>query len=618
MKTKEYKKGFIKANFKENIDLQLYMLFYGGGKESLACFVKEKYPKGMTIEKGEKITQEEMISLIFEMTEEGTFFEKDRSKEEILRLHPKSLLSIKDTDWTPELITPVMVHRPEMFVPYCKDHPEFQPILLSHVKYLSKETRSFFLNLTEEDLTEVLQNNPALLKELPEDKYTKKIVYDYLQKMVKDNRSEIIDYQCKIPEQFRDKIFYQAYCMVDGYNYCKIPEEMKDTVIGWKLIHYSIEHQKSYIGFYHMMSALPKKFLTEEICQILCMKHFCCIEFVPEKFKTEEFFQVLIDNGQYSCFDPKMTDKQIISCLEHNGKMSLNHEVSIINKFRSKELDIAIARYETRACEKIPSKRWNEELAAAHMENHGYNIDKIPKQLITEDLCVMAYKGHPYATMRYIPDEFKTDSFYRRIVEETNFYPCDVPEKYLTEDLIIDYLERNTYSSMDYIPKAFHTERVLKRYSELHITRYVYPEESYTRQAMQECCYDREKIVVFKKCMVQPKDICMELIQKAASAIDSIHEPTREMWNLSIKYFPENILKAPDWYFEEVPEIADHEDEDFGENVEISQEEISQEEISQEEIPQEVKKIPKLKRNKKAEPGAEWGEQLSIFDAFDF
>lgn len=91
--------------------------------------------------------------------------------------------------------------------------------------------------LSDDELLEVLCANSDGLSNVPAERWNKELLYHYLEHCVRNYKDTgFMDYMAKLPEELKDKVYYQCCCMTGGFYYSKIPEEMKKTVISWKLV----------------------------------------------------------------------------------------------------------------------------------------------------------------------------------------------------------------------------------------------------------------------------------------------------------------------------------------------------------------------------------------------
>lgn len=422
--------------------------------------------------------------------------------------------------------------------------------------YLIPKNCKYFQRFSSDELLDLIYANPFSLQSIPDNLITEQHIYHYLRLMITDGRDEYIDQYVKIPMRFRDQNFYESYCIVNGYNYLLIPPEKFDTYVSEKLIRYTIATQKSYVGFLHLAHALSIRNyqVPEDIWLQLCYHHFACMDYVPKELKTEQFFKQLMamEGFHFTMCEPEMTDEQIITCLKNSRHID-SDKIKKARKTWTPEFLEAIAANCMYPLKIIPPKCVTLDLIKIGLKNERHYLSDIPEKYFSKELCIYAYIHHPFRTMEVIPDEFKTPDFYEEIIKHGKFYPKDIPNEYLTEEILVQYVSSQVCYALDDIPDPWKTtQTVIKSFSDYHIDRYVYPDEEHCERA----CERAEKIskraleYVLSNCEIQPSRYVWEVIGNSRSGIHAIKNPTREMWQASIREFPENILEAPDWFLQ--------------------------------------------------------------------
>ena len=440
--------------------------------------------------------------------------------------------------------------------------------------YMIPKNMECFRKFSEDELLHLLEINPFSLNSIPEERMTDKLVWKYLTLMIQEKRDEYIDQHVHIPERFRTKSFYESYCIVNGYNYLLIPEEKFTAYVSEPLIQTSICIQQSFIGFYHIAHTLSiRKYpVSEDIWLQLCYHHFACIDFIPEGFKTEEFFDKLLamPGFHFNIAEPEMNDKQLALCIEKGNYIDPD-KIKKARKIFSPILLNAIAENCPSPLKIIPPKMVTQDLIKKGLKNHKHYLSDIPKEYLTEELCVYAYICHPFRTMESVPDDFKTPYFYQEITKHSGFYPKDIPDEYLTDTLIKQYVKGPICTSINEIPDRWKNDKnILKIFSDYHPDRYIYPDMEHCEKACKAAA--AESIFCLRytlsKCEIQPECYVWDVIRASYTGIFVIKEPTKKMWEESIHLFPQNILEAPEWYFiDDLTDTHANEDNDSAKRI---------------------------------------------------
>lgn len=440
------------------------------------------------------------------------------------------------------------------------------PVLLENYKdgYYD-EMGEIIDTLSDSELTNYLIINPKLAVLIKEERWTQEMVTEYLRKMVHDNRKELIDdylYRIRIPEKFRDKTYYRSYCMVDGYNYSKIPEEKRDEYIIPKLIRYTLDNGTSYVGTLWMFQYLPENLKTEELCLECCLKHFACVAYLPKKFHTVEFYKKLISEGQYSFLDEAdsdvLTEDIIIEVINNSYK---SHVPSIPKKLMTQKVAMALAGHPRALEVKIPKKFLTKEWYEEHARLTG-NLAVVPKQHLTEELCIAAAKANYWSANSSIPDELRTENFWKEITESMSFrHLSDVPEEYYSDDLFVRYGKR-TVDVMKELPEQYYSEELFLRFireissselglAELYSNILKASDSKVVEEEVLKMLRDNKiensywRLCVAKAFKQAPRELIEEFVTTREDAI-YLNGLTKEDIERHLEIFPESVLYIPD------------------------------------------------------------------------
>lgn len=411
-----------------------------------------------------------------------------------------------------------------------------------------------FRDFTTDEIIEIVKEKPASMSGIPTELITGNIVYSFLEAMVKQNLPYLYGAFCNIPDEFKDKIYWQSMCMVNGYNYSGIPDEKKEEYISSKLIHYTLDNQNSFIGTMWLYEYIPEKFKTEEISIKCIRKHFGCVNYLPASLNNEAFLEKLVMDES-----------------ENGGQFSWVQYIDMKNV--SKELfRKLITKYHlTRIPEKVPASYINDEVAIVIAENTNNDIPKvamtdrffdamaekglagrIPENKMTEERALKLAESRKYKVLEKIPGKFKTKEFMDKVLNEKLYrYIKDIND-YLTEEIVIEAIQNGMVTRFDEIPKEFQSKRTAEALVEKNVKWIEIPPEYQTEKIcacmLSKCDSSKyEWMYCLKHCSYPPKSDIDKALELFSEAID-LPGLTREQIDRSLEKFPMNILKVPEWY----------------------------------------------------------------------
>ena len=196
---------------------------YKNNKEMNMCYLTGFPMQFNALEIGDiKLSKKEVKDIFTDLIDRGYLY-KNITVEDLLHVDGRLIQYIKEPTSDQQLIA---LHN-------------HIPNTIRLIKNLSTEAKQYILENSEhgewewiaeycdDAIISLLNINPDVAMLIPEEKWTQEMVYEYLKKMVHDNRSELIDdyqHRVKIPKELRDKIYYRAYCMVEGFYFSFIGE----------------------------------------------------------------------------------------------------------------------------------------------------------------------------------------------------------------------------------------------------------------------------------------------------------------------------------------------------------------------------------------------------------
>lgn len=412
----------------------------------------------------------------------------------------------------------------------------------------------------------LLNTNPEIALLIPEDKWTQEMVYAYLEKMVHDNRPELIDdyqHRVRIPEALRDKIYYRAYCMVNGYNFSKIPKEY----INEKIIDYCMDHETSFIGTLWMYQNIPDEFKTLERSIKCCVKHFGCVESLPANLMNDWFCNALMDAGQYNISLTLLEhcSEDTILRMLNEGNTS-GRSVEIPKKKMTQEIAIAIAPCYN-ALELVPKKYQTKEFWENRIAKIANGISQIKD--LTDEMLIRAARINIRVVISEIPSDKLSEFFWKTVAEEILFqniksFPKEYSQ-YLTQDVICKHVINRPWEleNLDEKQRHFITDECLLKCLEENPRHWSavlkFRENKVIRDKLMEIAESEYQrfYMASKFSYVEPDIIEMYLeIQPETITFKGI---SKEQIKRSISCFPENILLYPEIFNEAEKTDVEHE-----------------------------------------------------------
>lgn len=86
--------------------------------------------------------------------------------------------------------------------------------------------------------------------------------------------------------------------------------------------------------------------------------------------------------------------------------------------------------------------KWCYQDQLAHIKVSGQDIKFVPKELITDELCMAAVEQSSWA-LGYVPDEFKTQAMCLSAVTRNGWAMRDVPIRHNTQEIVLTALREN-------------------------------------------------------------------------------------------------------------------------------------------------------------------------------
>lgn len=424
-------------------------------------------------------------------------------------------------------------------------------------EYVTTYLHNYMDLLNDEQLTEILLRTRDAVNIIPSDRWTKDMLYKYLEHHVRSNIPCQIDYSCKIPNELKDKVYWRSLCMLSGYWYSQIPNEKKEEIIIPKLIQATIdfwdrnEGKTTYNGLGWMLESLPEKYITEELQVEVCRRYPPAVKTVLKqsngKVLKEEFLDKIAAYGNYDFLDWPEDKYLPQKYLDIKNKQFIRSRWGNKEAFCSKEHSL---------------EEWTE-----YIKHHGEAIDCVPQKYISKELCIEAMRSNGFAALAKIPDLYKTKDFWETVIKERTYYrPVRVPEEYLTKEEVIEFCKAKKLRDDRDLPEKFKTEEVL-----LHLVsgENIFIERKYQTQAiidssLEKAKTEQSKVFILSKSKKEfwRKEMIDKLCCEYAGTIQLKDNLTKEQIDLCVKSFPQNILSAPQWYREQLRNQSELSNED--------------------------------------------------------
>lgn len=527
---------------------------------SIEATIKRKDGSSST-EESIKASAKDVIPVIEALVKSGRYFSKNHDYQtlgDVVVKESQSLNMIPDDFITEELVDyaieskkylnirdiPSKFMTARRFVTICKKDRSAVNWLFQYVDILS-----------DEELLEVLCANSDGLSNVPAERWNKELLYHYLEYCVRNYKDTgFMDYMVKLPEELKDKVYYQCCCMTGGFYYSKIPEEMKKTVISWKLVTETIRRwdiaqeegiHMSYNGLGWMLQFLPIEFKTKEVCIEVCKRYPYAIEHVPNKIIEDDSFWAELLRNEYFAPLLQLEKKQV----KHLSKkyLELKKEVNVVD-------EIGRGTFKPKS----------EEEWKLLLNRHGEKILDIPENFLSAEMLLIAMRSNSYVVEKNtdVIDKLSEPDkklFWNMVVKERLFTkPISVPSQYISKEVICDWVKgKYCYDAKD-IPKVYHTEDVLLELAKAHPDRFTYDYDIQTQKLIDTIMSLAEKdickAIYLKK--VRPdlrrKSLIDELCLTVPREMLSLDSISKEQIDVILSHSPDLIVDAPMWYIREL------------------------------------------------------------------
>ena len=544
-------------------------LLYLTGRENKIQFhgLKENLPSGEISLTAKEVKRE------FEQAISNKELFSDCSKERLCKLIMKNanfILEIENPDEDMQLAA--VKHNPWIISKI--NNPAHAAIIATliarsyeavNLGYGRQDDEHFrLLNVSE--IKSIIEVNPASMSGIPEDLITGDLVYTFLEQLVKQNKSYLHGAFSNIPEHFKDKMFWQCLCMVNGYNIVGIRPELREMYISEKLVHYTLEHSASYVGVLWLYQYIPDKLKTKDISMKCINIHPYCIEHLPDVLKNDTFY----------------AEMAVYSSDHGNNFAWFEHiDISTISKQTFSEI---ILRYPvTRYPEHIPASYFTRDNAIQMGTNTAISIPhsvidstfydamakegiitRIPDSELSEYRISLLLESGNKRIITHIPDHIKTPELMNKVIAEGLYNNLNSIADFLTEDIVIDAINKGIVTRFDEIPAEYQNVKTAAALAKTDSKYIIIPRMYQTEEICRDMLKHKddstyEWMYTLLQCSYPPSEAVDHALSSFPAAID-IKGLSSSQIDKSIMSFPMNILKAPEWYVKKERNLEEHRD----------------------------------------------------------
>lgn len=321
-----------------------------------------------------------------------------------------------------------------------------------HLGYMQTDFEEFCM-LGEEDIIEIVSETPAAMSGVPEKCCTKKIVYAFLEAMVKKNKPYLMSGFKNIPEIFRDRTFYLCFLMVHGYNLSLIPKEEVPQYISNNLIN-RVLSQSPWISPLWFYQYLPDQWKTASISIRFILSHPNCIVYLPSYLKDESFYEELLEessktgNFAWCCHIEEKISKSLFDKMVAAGVTEFPEKIP-----KSYFDELTYLKLLDKVAIKVPAGACTKKIAQKLAEQ-GL-LEEIPKTMLTEDMIIEAFRKKKRNQISKLDPSLLTDNVIQRVWNEGLFTSLnDLPASYQTRECALDAIRRKIVTRITDIPRS--------------------------------------------------------------------------------------------------------------------------------------------------------------------
>lgn len=474
---KQEKEAMVKRLYASNSEFQTYCIAHDFSKEKAADYVAKQ--KAIEINHDdlkanvtyvESVSTKEQVEIIQKYLT-PSFFYKEYTLDELIEQNARNILPILEVA-SEELILKALNSKDNYLYILLPEEYRTHEVIKKQILFAETTMRNHADAFTDEELKEIISQNPRTYCYVPKERVTKDLVYTFLENSIKKNVA--VDYQDErvTPDELKDRVFWQGMCMASPYYLSKCPKEyinakLRDYCMDKIMNHMS---KSGYTAPLFLLESLPDDLLTHDICLQACILHFAGVEKIPDKFKNDEFYLELIENGQcnfISNVDLNTISPKILAyALSKTVKGRFSHfcQEKIPKAIWTKEVVEALSKVDRNLLDNIPKSFITREICLQHMKVNGCSIDKVPSKYLDDEMIDAAMEENGYGVVQHLTEAQKTKEFYHRNIAKGTLDMKYIPKEYITKNIVMDYITRNLYFPFDDIPSELRTEEIVRSY----------------------------------------------------------------------------------------------------------------------------------------------------------
>lgn len=460
------KEALIRKHYKNDPSLQLILKkginldFFMDSVQQLYVSVIEKF--GSDEEYIYKIPAVEVRRILKKQVKENPeTFATNKTIPELIRQDGYLIFYLSEDDWTDEMVsiavkkdkniyTKLPVHYQQKFA-IKKAYVDAFPYLVSQIK------------LSEEELVCIIKENPDIFTHISRENVTQNTLYAFLERLIKSEYAPSSYYWNNIPDEFKDKVYYQARSMANPYYLKDVPDEYKCYKLYAYIYEHMLDKKNSYTCPLSVLQYFPDNEITEEMALTCCVNHFSSVKLIPDKYKNDDFYRKLISNGMYSFIQTvdlyTISSALVEECLRNIKPQFWFWQEKFPKNFWTPGIVKEYARVSPMFFKHVPAKLITEEDAITNLVIHK-SIEEFPKKYLSEK-AIDALMTNSYGIIGKIPDKYKTDAFYKKHIANHNLCFKDIPLEYITEEVITSYIAAGKTVNFERIPQSMITEEMI-------------------------------------------------------------------------------------------------------------------------------------------------------------
>lgn len=195
---------------------------------------------------------------------------------------------------------------------------------------------------------------------------------------------------------------------------------------------------------------VPNEFKTADLCCLAFKNRAYAIEYVPAEFITEEMALTAVKFfGSLLQYLPSTvrTHEVCLTAIASTRDFHLIKEVP--DDVIDKEISLAWLPHtfgHSDALQYIPERLRDYEVCSVAVATYGLELEMVPKDLIDEKLCQLAIQKS-LAAVKYFPVKYVSMDLIKQIIKEPYYFDV-IPKQLLTEEICMDAV-KNTVSNAD-------------------------------------------------------------------------------------------------------------------------------------------------------------------------